>query len=57
MKDIGLRKISFTNRDNLTQPIQMQLCQKEETLSQFFFAFFKSTLNFKRLPRRGNPHS
>ena len=57
MKDIGLRKISFTNRENLTQPIQMQLCQKEETLSQFFFAFFKSTLNFKRLPRRGNPHS
>ena len=27
------------NRDNLTQPIQMQLSQKQKTFSQFFFAF------------------
>ena len=27
------------NRDNLTQPIQIQLCQKQKTFSKFFFAF------------------
>ena len=51
-------KFSLRNRDNLTQPIQMQLPQKQETLSQsFFFAFSKSTLNFKRFRTKENPHS
>ena len=27
------------NRDNLTQPIQMQVSQKQKTFSQFLFAF------------------
>ena len=27
------------NRDNLTQPIQMHLSQKQKTLSQFFLHF------------------
>ena len=27
------------NRDNLTQPIQMQLSKKQKTFSGFFFAF------------------
>ena len=45
------------NRDNLTQPIQMQLSQKQKTFSQFFFAFLKSTLNFKHLPNKDDPHS
>ena len=27
------------NRDNLTQPIQMQVSQKQKTFSQFFFHF------------------
>ena len=45
------------NRDNLTQPIQMQLCQKQKILSQFFFAFLKSILNFKHLPKQDDPHS
>ena len=30
------------NRDNLTQPIQMQLSLREETFSEFFLAFSKS---------------
>ena len=30
------------NRDNLTQPIQMQLSQKQKTFSEFFFASLKS---------------
>ena len=49
-------KYSLSNRDNLRQPIHMQLSQKQETLSQFFFAFLKSTLNFKRFPKKENPH-
>ena len=28
------------NRDNLTQPIQIQLSQKEKTFSAFFFLHF-----------------
>ena len=45
------------NRDNLTQPIQMQLYQKQKTFSEFFFAFLKSILNFKHLPKNDDPHS
>ena len=41
------------NRDNLTQPIQMQLSEKQESFSKvFFFAFLKSILNFKHLPKK-----
>ena len=29
------------NRDNLTQPIQMQLSQKQKTACEFFFGIFK----------------
>ena len=35
------------NRENLTQPIQMQLYQKQKTFSQFSFAFLKSLLDFE----------
>ena len=45
------------NRDNLAQPIQMQLYQKQKTFSEFFFAFLKSILNFKHLPKNDDPHS
>ena len=45
------------NRDNLTQQIQMQLSQKQKTFSEFFFAFLKSILNFKHLPKKDDPHS
>ena len=40
------------NRHNLTQPIQMQLSQKQKTFFQLFFAFSKSILNFKHLHRK-----
>ena len=39
------------NRDNLAQPIKMQLTQKQKTFSQFPFAFLKSVLNYKHFPR------
>ena len=45
------------NRHNLTQPIQMQLSQKQKTFSEFFFAFLKSILNFKHFPKKDDPHS
>ena len=45
------------NRDNLTQSIQIQLSQKEKIFSEFFFAFSKSLLNFKHLPKKNDPRS
>ena len=44
------------NRDNLTQPIQIQLSQKQKILSQFVLAFLKSILSFKHLPKKDDPH-
>ena len=41
-------KYSVFNRENLTQPVQMQLSRKEKTFSSFFSAFLKSSLNFER---------
>ena len=38
------------NRDKLTQPIQVQLSEKENAFSEFFFAYLKSVLNIKHLP-------
>ena len=43
--------------DILAQRIQMQLSQKQKTFSEFFFAFLKSILNFKHLPKNDDPHS
>ena len=45
------------NGDNLTEPIQIQLSQKQKTFSEFFFAFLKSILNFKHVPKKDAPHS
>ena len=45
------------NRDQLMQPIQSQLSKKLTDFSEFFFAFLKSILNFKRLPRKDDPRS
>ena len=45
------------NRDNLTQPFQMELYEKQKTFTEFFFAFLKSILNFKHFPKKDEPHS
>ena len=45
------------NRDNLTQPIQMQVSQKQKNFSQIFFAFSKYILNFKHFPKKDDPSS
>ena len=39
-------------RDNLTQPIQIELSQKQKTFFEFFFDLLTSILNFKHLPKR-----
>ena len=44
-------------RDNLTQPIQIQLSQKQKICSELFFAFLQSILNFKPLPKKDDPQS
>ena len=49
-------KYSLLNRDNLTPPIRMQLSQKQETFSEFFLAFSKSTLDFADFEKRDDPH-
>ena len=50
-------KYSLLNRDNLTQPIQMQLSRKQKTFSGFFCAFLKSSLNFEYFQKINDRHS
>ena len=50
-------KYSLLHRDNLTQPIQVLLSQKQKTFSQFFSAFSTSTLNFEHFQKKDDPHS
>ena len=45
------------NRDNLTQPIQMQLCEKQKSFSEFFSAVLKTMLNFIHFTIRNDRHS
>ena len=49
-------KYSLLNRDNLTQPIQMQLSRKQKTFSEFFCAFLKSSLNFEHFQKKDDSH-
>ena len=50
-------KYSLLYRENLTQRIQILLSQKRKLFSQFFSAFFKSTLNFEHFQKKDDPHS
>ena len=45
-------KYSLFYRDNLTQPIQILLSEKQNTFSQYFSAFLKSTLNFEHFQKK-----
>ena len=40
-------KYSLLYRENLMQAIQILLSEKQNSFSQFFSAFLKSTLNFE----------
>ena len=50
-------KYSLLNRDNLRQPIQMQLSQKQKTFSKFVKAIVKSKLNFPHFEKKGHLQS
>ena len=50
-------KYSLLYRDNLMQPIQILLAQKQKAFSQFFSAFLKSALNFEHSRKKDDPHS
>ena len=45
-------KYCLLYRDNLKQPIQILLSQKQKTFSQFFSALLKSTLNFEHFQKK-----
>ena len=45
-------KYSLLYRDNLMQPIQIPLSQKQKTFSQFFSAFLKDTLSFEHFQKK-----
>ena len=49
-------KYSLFNIDNLRQRIWMQLSRKQETFSEFFSTFLKSSLNFAHFQKKDDPH-
>ena len=46
-------KYSVLNRENLTQPIQMEVSRKQKTFSEFIFGILKSNLNFEHFQKKG----
>ena len=50
-------KCSLPNRDNLVQPIHMQLSEKGKTFSRFFNVFLKSRLSFEYFQKKDDAHS
>ena len=45
-------KYCLLYKDNLLQPLQILLSQKQKTFSQFFSAFLKSTLKFEHFQKK-----
>ena len=45
-------KYSLRNIENLWQPIQIQLSQRQKKFSQFFAAFLKLTSNFEQFEKK-----
>ena len=50
-------KCSLPNRDNLMQPIHMQISQNLKTFSRFFNVFSKSWLSFEYFQKKDDAHS
>ena len=50
-------KCSLPNRDNLMQPIHLQLSQKLKSFSEFFPAFSKSKVNLEHFRKKDDAHS
>ena len=49
-------KYSLLNRDNLTQPIQMELSRTRKSFSDLLSAFLESSLNFENFFKKDDPH-
>ena len=45
------------NRENLPQQVQTQISQERKTLSGFFIAFLKCTLNLEYFENKDHSHS
>ena len=50
-------KYSLLNRDNLTQPMQIQLSQTQKAFCECFLVFSKCTLTFKHFQKKDDRHS
>ena len=50
-------KCSLPNRDNLMQPIHMQLSQKLKAFPRLFSSFSKYRLNFEYFQKNKDAHS
>ena len=50
-------KYSLLYGDNLVQPIDILLSQKQKIFSQIFAAILKSTLKFENFQKKGHAHS
>ena len=50
-------KYSLFNRENVKNPIQLQLSQKQKLFCQFVAAILKSKLKFEYFQKRDDPHS
>ena len=50
-------KYSLVYRENLTQPIQILLSQKQKTFSKLSSEILKPTLNFEYFQKKDDPHS
>ena len=50
-------KCFLLNRDNLRQPIQMQLSEKQKIFSEFCAAILKSRLDFEHFQTNGDHQS
>ena len=53
----GIDKCSLPNRDNLMEPIHMQLYEKLNTFSRFFNVFSKSRLSFEFFQKEDDAHT
>ena len=49
-------KYSLPNRENLTQPTQVQLSQKRKAFFELFAEVWKSRLNFEHFQKKDDPH-
>ena len=52
----AVEKCSLPNRDNIMQPIHMQLSQKLKTFSPFFSCIFKIYVKFWKFSNKDDAH-